>query len=234
MRYFLSIVALLFVCSLFAQIPKSGTVQNVILGETVADESWVYVSTVDGKAYKANGTNLSNYAHGLVYDGGAANDTTQVFLSGLNPWSGSALNPTNIYYLSTSTAGGMTDVRPINYGYYQALCVAVTDSTIIINPMPVTTNGLNGTHDMTGASPQEAVLNVDNLVQPSTPTSSYTIDLPAANNGDFVTLVFNASITTVSVTSDVTIVGTAITTAVPGTVAGYKYFASPDVWIRVK
>jgi hypothetical protein len=234
MRAFFFLISFFVLCNLSAQIPKSGVVQNVILGETVADESWVYISSVDGKAYNAIGSNLTNYAHGLIYTGGSANDTTQVFLGGLNPWSSSALNPTNVYYLSTSSAGDMTDVKPKNVGYYQALCVAVTDSTIIINPLPVATNGLNGVYLMTGVSPQEAVVNVDNLVEPTSPTSSYTIDLPSANDGDFVTIVFNESITTVSVTSDVTIVGTAITTAVPGTVAGYKYFEAPDVWIRVK
>ncbi len=225
---------LLFLCSLSAQVPKSGPIVTAILGETMASETWVYISSVDGEAYKADGTNRAKYAHGLVLVGGSAGDTTQVFLQGLNPWESSMLNTTNVYYLSTTTPGTMTDVRPIGQGYIQALCVAMSDTSIVVNPLPFITNGGNGVYDMTAASPQTAVLNVDNMVEPASPTSSYTIDLPDAINGDFVSLVFNASITTVSVTSDVSIVGTSLTTAVPGTTATYKYFATPDVWIRIK
>lgn len=117
----------------FAQTSKSGPIKQVILGETMSDETWCYISTVDGKAYKADGSDRTKYALGLVYIGGAANDTSQLFLQGENPWTSSALTDTYIYYLSAATPGTMTTVRPAA-GFWQMLCVATSDSTIIINP----------------------------------------------------------------------------------------------------
>lgn len=220
-------------CGLFAQMPKRGLIKNIVLGETMDTLTWVYISSIDGKAYKADGSDRAKYALGMIYEGGAADDTSQVFMSGHNPYPAGGLNETYIYYLSAETPGTMTDVRPNNVGWYQALCVASSDSSIVIAPMPVQTNGVTAVNEITGSSPQTARLNVENLVEPSSPTSSYTIQIPAgAHDGDFVVLTFNSSITTVSVTSDLSIVGLALTTAVPGTSVTYKYFATPDKWIR--
>ncbi len=236
MRTIQTILFVLCCFSAFSQCPKSGPVTTVTLGETVANNSWIYISTVDGKAYKADGSDRTKYAYGLVYVGGVADDVTQAFTFGENPWPDGDLNPTNYYYLSSLTDGEMTDAKPSAYGFAQALCVALTDSIIFILPSQILYAWPTDYYEITGATPQTARANVDNLINPTFVGADYEIDLPLDPvDGETCEITFARDIAIVVIDGgDITVSGTAYTTSIVGDNIKFKYYASPDVWIRIK
>lgn len=114
MRNLITILLLFFVCSLSAQVTiYGGHIENATAGENITAPAVVYISTVDGKAYKANATTTTDKAIGLVFANAVTDGATQIAFSGIAQWPSSLTFGLN-YYLSAATSGEITSTAPTN------------------------------------------------------------------------------------------------------------------------
>lgn len=103
-------------------------------GEALAAGNLVYLSSTDGKVYKADATSPAKFARGHVKQAFAANATATVYVDGEVALSG--LTPGAEYYLST-TAGNVTNTPPSGSGQIvQRVGFAVSASALQFFPYP--------------------------------------------------------------------------------------------------
>ena len=90
-----------------------GQLENAELGENITAPAMVYISSSDGKVYKATATDLAKGAHGSLLVTGTTGDNRQVhFGSEAIAWP-SPLTAGTVFYLS-DTAGAITSTAPTN------------------------------------------------------------------------------------------------------------------------
>lgn len=117
-------------------------IENIVAGEAITAPAWVYVSTSDGKMYKASAASTTNPAVGLVFADVASGDTGQAVFSGVIEWDFlTPISAARVYYLSSSTAGAQTTTAPTNK---QHLGYATSSTRLIINPQPFAEAGGGG------------------------------------------------------------------------------------------
>jgi hypothetical protein len=121
----------------------------VTLGESVAVRDAIYIKPEDGKAYKAQTTEAGDKqpALGLAVDVGDADEEIRVQRVGLVDF-GSGLTPGRLYYLSQTTAGGLTaamDVAVADEAFTAVLQSYVTLAHTAITPESETVTSVDGT-----------------------------------------------------------------------------------------
>lgn len=117
-------------------------IENIVAGEAITAPAWVYVSTSDGKMYKASAVSTTNPAVGLVFADVASGDTGQAVFSGVIEWDFlTPISAARVYYLSSSSAGAQTTTAPTNK---QHLGYATSSTRLIINPQPFAEAGGGG------------------------------------------------------------------------------------------
>lgn len=118
-----------FACTLHAQGPY--IVQNIVLGQDVEKNQWIYIEHDDGLAYILNGEDVNHSAYGLTTTAGSEFDTIQAVING---WI--KLDTTLLlgfpYFMDKDNPGEMTDTRPD--GNYQQLGFAPQDSFFFVLP----------------------------------------------------------------------------------------------------
>ena len=82
-------------------------------GENLSAGDFIYVSSVDGKAYKADASSTAKQADGYVLASATSNQSVRVYYEGANT-SLTGLTAGTRYYLSASTAGGVV-TTPVSY-----------------------------------------------------------------------------------------------------------------------
>lgn len=121
-------IAFLFACLVAV---AQRTVINVVLGETIPNEAFAYISNGDGKAYLADLTNTDKQAAGIVMVGGDADDPSQLILNGPVVLSTDALIPGKYYFLDGAMPGAYTGTQ--GAGVYQQLFRAINASLVFID-----------------------------------------------------------------------------------------------------
>lgn len=81
-------------------------------GEALSAGNFIYISSVDGKVYKADASNIGKAAIGYVLTSVSANATVRVYYEGANTGV-SGLTPGTNYFLSTTPGGVVT--APASY-----------------------------------------------------------------------------------------------------------------------
>lgn len=114
-----------------------GHIENITAGENITAPAWVYISTSDGKAYKANATTTADPAVGIVFANAVTNGDAQILFDGVYEWPAATFTPGAAYYLSASTSGDMTITAPANP---QPVGVAVSGGRFRIEPKPFKTS----------------------------------------------------------------------------------------------
>jgi len=114
MRKLLLLLSFFVVCSLSAQVSVyDGWIENATAGENITAPAVVYLSSVDGKAYKASAASTTDRALGLVFADAVTDGATQIAFNGIIAWPTSLTLGLN-YYLSAATAGAITTTAPTN------------------------------------------------------------------------------------------------------------------------
>lgn len=109
-------------------IEESNFVVLAEAGETLATRDAVYISPVDGEAYKCDADDLQKIGFvGFVVTGVAAGATVRILTHGIMTGF-SALTVGATYYVS-GTAGGITATKPANY---KIAAIAMTATTVKI------------------------------------------------------------------------------------------------------
>lgn len=160
---------------------NTGHLENIVPGEDITAPAWIYFSTVDGKAYKADASNIAHRAVALVTQNCTlSSGYGQAYFSGVVEWP-SSLTVGAAYYLST-TAGAMTTTAPTNA---QVVGRAVSNTRLIITPATFNTEtSLTGI--LVAASGQLSVATAGDfptLNQNTTGTASNVTGTVAIANG---------------------------------------------------
>jgi len=119
--------------SLSQAVLSSGHIENCIAGESIVAPAWVYISSADGKMYKANATTTTNPAVGIVFASVTNGNTGQIAFSGIYEWPSATFTPGQEQYLSASTSGAMTTTAPTNK---QSLGYSVSSGRFKVDPQP--------------------------------------------------------------------------------------------------
>lgn len=104
----------------------------IIAGEALSAGNYVYISSVDSKAYKADASNVGKGALGYVTASAAANASVRVYYEGVNT-AVTGYTPGARYYLSTTPGVASTTVPSYAGGYaiHQFLGTAATSAKLI-------------------------------------------------------------------------------------------------------
>lgn len=108
----------------------NGVLQNLVAGEAITAPAWVYV-TPEGAMLKADGSDATKPAMGLVLQSVSSGATGQAYFSGFVSNYPATLT-VGAQYLSASTPGSVTAVRPSPAA--QLLGYAVSSSAMSICP----------------------------------------------------------------------------------------------------
>lgn len=85
----------------------------LVAGEALSAGNFVYINSADGKAYKADASNIGKAAIGYVLSSAAMSATVRVYYEGSNTGV-TGLTPGTRYFLSTTPGGVVT--TPVAYG----------------------------------------------------------------------------------------------------------------------
>lgn len=151
--------------------PQSGELFNIVAGETIGNDKFVYIKSSDGKAYLAD-TSAAKQATGLIIQGGAPGDTLQIWLDGLHYMRSGGLTSGTTYYLGA--AGSITGTQPVHP--IQPLAVAISDSILLLGIKPMRAGTIDGSASLDFAS------------TPAGTKSDLTISVTGARVGDYVIL----------------------------------------------
>jgi hypothetical protein len=133
------VLIVIFFAALCAELPAQvwgGHLENFTAGEAITAPAWIYISSLDGKGYKADAVGLTKRAQAVILVSVSANTIGQAWHSGVARWP-SSLTPGAEYYLSAvSASGAMTLTKPTNY---QSLGRAINDTLFQIRPENIET-----------------------------------------------------------------------------------------------
>lgn len=107
-------------------------------GEALSAGNFIYISTVDGKAYKADASNVAKGAIGYVLASAAPNATVRAYYEGANTGI-SGYTPGERYYLSVTPGEAAATVPTYGAGYRisQFLGNAVTATKLVFEAADV-------------------------------------------------------------------------------------------------
>lgn len=151
--------------------PQSGELFNIIAGEAIGNDKFVYIKSSDGKAYLAD-TSATKQASGIIIAGGASGDTLQIWLDGLHYMRLGGLTSGTTYYLDA--AGAITGTQPVHP--IQPLAVAISDSILLLGIKPMRAGIIDASASLDFAS------------TPAGTKSDLTITVTGALVGDYVIL----------------------------------------------
>jgi hypothetical protein len=108
--------------------------KTMTAGENLSAGNLVYISSADGKVYKADATNSAKFAVGFVLAAITANATGTVYFEG-SITGLSSLTAGTTYFLSASTAGAVSATVPTTAGHIvQYIGVATSTTEVTFEP----------------------------------------------------------------------------------------------------